>query len=420
VPDKAVSVPIVAAELPPAKAEAATAAGPAPFRIEGAIEGEQMKIIRKSGGFEARPQGMAQFPTGKWSGNSQLLVKPRQQGEWVDLELPVAAEGTYRIVAYLTRAPDYGIIQFSLAGKPLGQPIDGFHSAGVASAEAVDLGTVKLKQGSATLRVETVDRNEKSVGVRYAWGLDCLVLTPAPDSPAPDEPDPIKDSLEEAKATFQSELEKLRSQLLENLDKAEEKARQSGNKKLVDQIKAERAVFEKEGKLPRAVATSDYQQKKSKARATLVAAYLSAVTAYSRAKMDARAEAVESERKRFEQDLPLDAFQPGSVWRGKTDITVIGTTEKHSTAATLIVLERNGSSFKARFEDGTAIREIRGTIDKGAIGWRATNVTAIQGGQGHNTGGKLRGTAIVLGAEWIRPKDKKGVVAVTKLQLENR
>jgi hypothetical protein len=98
----------------------------------------------------------------------------------VDLELPVAADGAYKLQVYLTRARDYGVVQFHLDGKPVGKPFDGFEPEKVLHSDAIDLGTVELKKGTATLRVEVVDTNAKSVGLRYMWGLDCVVLKPAP------------------------------------------------------------------------------------------------------------------------------------------------------------------------------------------------------------------------------------------------
>jgi hypothetical protein len=43
----------------------------------------------------------------------------------------------------------------------------------------VQLGTVELKKGMHTLRVEVTGASEKSDGLRYWWGLDCVVLKPA-------------------------------------------------------------------------------------------------------------------------------------------------------------------------------------------------------------------------------------------------
>ena len=44
---------------------------------------------------------------------------------------------------------------------------------------SIELGTVELKKGKATLRVEVAGTNDKSVGLRYMWGLDCVVLKKA-------------------------------------------------------------------------------------------------------------------------------------------------------------------------------------------------------------------------------------------------
>ena len=152
---------------------------PPAYRIKEAIEGEQLKIVGKSGNFDAGPQDLAPFADGKWSGDSHLWVRPAKPGEWLDLELPVAAAGRYHVIVYLTKVRDYGIVQFHLDGKPLGKSIDCFHTDGVVGTGGIDLGTVNLNKGIVTLRVEVVDTNSKSTGLRYMWGLDCVVLKPA-------------------------------------------------------------------------------------------------------------------------------------------------------------------------------------------------------------------------------------------------
>jgi hypothetical protein len=149
-----------------------------PYQIDRAIEGEGLQVLGKSSQFRVIPQDMAPFRAGKWSGNTQLWAQPRK-GDWVDLALPVAADGKYRVLVYLTKARDYGIVQFFLDGTPLGSPIDCFHSPEVVRTEPIDLGTVELNQPRVTLRVEMVDTNERSTGWRYTWGLDCVVLKQA-------------------------------------------------------------------------------------------------------------------------------------------------------------------------------------------------------------------------------------------------
>jgi hypothetical protein len=154
-------------------------APPTPNRIKGAFEGENLKIVQKSSDFEVGPQDMAPFGDGEWSGASHLWLRPAKAGDWLDMELPVSAAGRYHLIAYLTKARDYGVVQFHLNGKKLGKPIDCFHPDAVVSTGPIDLGTVHLKQGAATLRLEVVGTNPKSDGLRYMAGLDCVVLKPA-------------------------------------------------------------------------------------------------------------------------------------------------------------------------------------------------------------------------------------------------
>jgi serine/threonine-protein kinase len=148
------------------------------YKIAGALEGEKLKVLGHSGSFEASPQDMTGFPAGDWSGDGQLHGRPSRKGEWLDLELPVPADGKYHVVVYLTKAPDYGIVQFSLDGQALGKPIDCFNALNVVSTGPIDLGVIVLKKGTATLRGEVVGTNAKSVGLHYSWGLDCLMLKP--------------------------------------------------------------------------------------------------------------------------------------------------------------------------------------------------------------------------------------------------
>jgi hypothetical protein len=152
---------------------------PPPPKVAGALEGEDLKVLGQSSLFDVGPQDMLEFPDGRWSGNRQLWVRPPRIGEWVDLELPVAAEGRYHVIVYLTKAQDYGVVRLSLNGKQVGKPIDCFHAPEVVATGPIDLGTVTLPRGKTTLRGEVMGTNPRSVGLRTMWGLDCVVLKPA-------------------------------------------------------------------------------------------------------------------------------------------------------------------------------------------------------------------------------------------------
>jgi hypothetical protein len=148
-----------------------------PFKVEGAIEGENMKIAAKSADFDIHIQDMMDFSLGHWSADRQLFARPLRAGAWADLELPAPAQARYRIAVYLCRSWDYGVIQFLVNGTRIGNRIDGFRADAVDSTGAIDLGPVDLKEGVNTLRVEVVDTNRRSAVPHYSWGLDCVVLT---------------------------------------------------------------------------------------------------------------------------------------------------------------------------------------------------------------------------------------------------
>jgi hypothetical protein len=149
------------------------------FKVPGAIEGERLKITAKSSSFAVVPESMTSWAFGQWSGDRQLNGHSSNAGDWTDLALPAPAEGNYHIVVYLTRSPTYGVIQFYVNGTKLAKPIDCFHADTVVNTGAIDLGTANLKKGVNSLGVEVVGTNPKSTPLRYAWGLDCVVLKPA-------------------------------------------------------------------------------------------------------------------------------------------------------------------------------------------------------------------------------------------------
>jgi serine/threonine protein kinase len=140
------------------------------------LEGEDLSV-RKSSNFAVGRQEMGGFGDGVWSGNAQLLGQPRKRGEWVDLEIPVARAGKYRLFVHMTKSWDYGILQFRLNDKIIGL-FDGFNQGKVIRTDRRPLGIAHLEKGTSRLRIVVVGTNPKSGGARYFWGLDCLILDP--------------------------------------------------------------------------------------------------------------------------------------------------------------------------------------------------------------------------------------------------
>ena len=91
----------------------------------------------------------------------------------MDLRLPVEKNGIFDIWVYATRAPDFGKVQVSLRGQPLGPVID-LHGQQVGPTGPIRLSTVRLEAGNVTLRFQVLDKHAASGG--YRFGIDCLDL----------------------------------------------------------------------------------------------------------------------------------------------------------------------------------------------------------------------------------------------------
>ena len=106
------------------------------------LEGEVLKVLKHTG--NAGPQDLRPFGEGAWSGNAHLWWTGAKPGDVLELALPIAADGTYRIGAGMTKAIDYGIFEFSLDGQKLAGPID-LYNNGVVHTGTIALGdAVKL------------------------------------------------------------------------------------------------------------------------------------------------------------------------------------------------------------------------------------------------------------------------------------
>ena len=138
-----------------------------PAPVEGAIEGENMTIISKTGG-ETEKQG------GFWqtSGESQLWWKDGKPGDKLTLTLPVKEAGKFRLVGNFCYAPDYGQMKISLDGKEV-KSVDFYSKA--LDWKKLDLGRFDLTMGDHQLEIEIIGANE-AAEKRYMFGLDYLKL----------------------------------------------------------------------------------------------------------------------------------------------------------------------------------------------------------------------------------------------------
>ena len=138
----------------------------APMRVDGAIEGEAMRIIEQTA--TADPQEVAGC-----SNDGHLWWRGGQQvGDRLVLGFDVEAAGTYRVWGRFVKARDYGIVQLSINDRPAGDPIDFYHS-GVVVSDEIDLGTFNLIAGENRITAEVIGANESAVKA-HMFGLDYL------------------------------------------------------------------------------------------------------------------------------------------------------------------------------------------------------------------------------------------------------
>ena len=142
-------------------------------QVKGAIEGEKLKILAKTGG-NTQEQDMTGFP-GQWSNDAHLWWIGTKPGDKLDLALPVKETGKYQLGAQLTKAPDYAIVQLYLDGQKLGSPID-LYDKSVIPSGLLALGACDLTAGDHKLTVEILGANDKATK-NYMFALDYVKLT---------------------------------------------------------------------------------------------------------------------------------------------------------------------------------------------------------------------------------------------------
>jgi len=139
-----------------------------PQRVAGAIEGEGLRIIEKTG--EAGPQDLEFCSNEKqvwWRGRPGV-------GDRLVLGFAAPAAGRQRVKIRCVKAVDYGIHQIWVNDEKAGEPID-FYSPNLGVTDEIDLGVHTLAAGENRLRVEVVGANAAALKERM-FGLDYVRL----------------------------------------------------------------------------------------------------------------------------------------------------------------------------------------------------------------------------------------------------
>lgn len=151
---------------------------PPPFRIDGALEAEDLEVVGSSEGMPLGRQDMGGFARDKWSGNAHLWAQGRRPGDFVELRIPAPDDGPYGITVYATRSWDYGTLKFSVNGQPAGEEMDTFSGRQglVEPTGPIELGVFEPRDGSFVLRAEVVGGNFAALGTRSFFGIDAVVV----------------------------------------------------------------------------------------------------------------------------------------------------------------------------------------------------------------------------------------------------
>lgn len=151
---------------------------PPPFRIEGALEAEDLEVVGHSEGLTYGAQDMMGFGRDKWSGNGQLWMQGREIGDFIEVKVPETGIGPRKITIFATRSWDYGIVRFTVNGEPAGADLDAYSGRrGVAAPTgAIDLGVFSPKDGAFVIRAEVVGANAAAEGTKAFFGLDAVVV----------------------------------------------------------------------------------------------------------------------------------------------------------------------------------------------------------------------------------------------------
>lgn len=132
---------------------------PPAFKVEGALEGESLEVEEKTAG-KTESQILTGFGNG-WSNDHHLWWTDAGVGDRLVFRIPVDKAGRYDVRMQLTKAPDYGIVQVTLDGARVGDPVDLYDPTVKPSGE-VSLGTFTLTKGNHKLGFEITGANPKA------------------------------------------------------------------------------------------------------------------------------------------------------------------------------------------------------------------------------------------------------------------
>jgi hypothetical protein len=108
--------------------------------------------------------------------------------------------------------------------------------------------------------------------------------------------------IQKAKEAHQKDVARVREEVLKGLQRAEDAARKSGNKPLLDKVKQETETFEAKGTPPSVISTKESQRKLRRSRENLETLYHLSIKALTKAGKDDAADTLKNELAKFQMD----------------------------------------------------------------------------------------------------------------------
>ncbi len=140
------------------------------------VEAEELidKAIITGGRLEV--QDMDPF-NGTWSGSGQLWWIGASPGDTLTLPIDVQESGEYELIAFFTRAADYGIVSISMNGRQMGDLMDGYNDT-VAASGPISFGKVRLATGSNHVSIALLGKDARAAGYSggFLVGIDGFLL----------------------------------------------------------------------------------------------------------------------------------------------------------------------------------------------------------------------------------------------------
>lgn len=192
--------------------------------------------------------------------------------------------------------------------------------------------------------------------------------------------DPIAAKITAAKDAYYAERDKAEQGLIVLLEKKETAAKQAGDLKAIEAVRAEAEAFRKDGKLPKLVPLTAYENAMNQAKTKLQAAYAAGIKSYALADKLEEAKALQKQ---------LDAVLAVAPRREEDPFIVNSSWTRPGGEAKIVVLQRQGEKFIAKYTGNKTERLVTGTIKDRDIHWKGKDSKIIRGPADGDHDGKI-------------------------------